>query len=114
VKKVYLIQALECSHPQKGFQQCEPPRDNISVELEAEDLETASGAADLFEDFDPEATAHVDTSRDGELCMYLESNVSKVDLIPPANPSEPRVRISGAFGSSVSRVHMIPGRGRIW
>lgn len=49
--------------------------------------------------------------------MYLQSNASKVDLIPLSDASEPRVCIGGALRYFVSRVHnilaVVPGLGKL-
>lgn len=59
VKEVDLLQVLETLHPQEALQQWGSPRIIIMVELESEDLELASGASELLENFDPLAAALV-------------------------------------------------------
>lgn len=87
------------------------------VELESEDLELASRSSELLENFDPLTAALIEISRGGQLLVYLQSNASKVDLIPLSDASEPRVCIGGALRSFVSRVHnilaMIPGLSKL-
>lgn len=78
MNKVDLFQVLESSHPQKGFQQRALPQGNLFVKFEAEDLEVTSRAAQLSEDLNPEATAPVDASCNGELFIYsIQSQPSK-------------------------------------
>lgn len=84
------------------MQQGASPKVNIIIELEAKDTETESRACKLPENFDPATTACVEVSCGRKLFMYLQSDVLKVTLILPADPSEPRMRIGGAFESLVS------------
>lgn len=114
VEEVNLVQVLESLHPQEGTQQRGPPKVNVLVKLEAEDLELASRASELLEDLDPEATASVEISCGGELFMYLQSDISKVDLIPLADPSEPRMRVGRALEPRVSCPHYPQGVLYIW
>lgn len=102
MKEVDLLQVLKSLHSQEGPQQWGSPQIIIMIELEAEDLELASRASELLENFDPLTIARVGNSRGGELFVYLQSEASKVDLIPLADPSEPLMCIGGALVSLVS------------
>lgn len=95
------MQSPETPHPQEATQQGASPKVKIIIVLEAEDIETESRACELPDNFDPETTACVEVSCGHELFMYLQSDVSKVSLILQADPSEPRMRIGGAFELSV-------------
>lgn len=107
VEEVDARKVLEAPHPQKCLQQRGPPQVNILIKLKADAFEIASRASNLSEDFNPVATARVEKSCGGVLFMYLQSDVSKVGLIPPADTSEPCVRICGALRSLVNLFHII-------
>lgn len=102
MQNVDLLQVPKVPHPQEGVQQCGPPQVDVVVELNAEHLEAASRPADFLEDFDPMATTRVDITSAGVFFVYLQSNVSKVDLVALANSSEPCMSIGGALQGRVS------------
>jgi hypothetical protein len=102
VEEIDARQVLEALHLLERLQQGGPPQANFIIELEADALKKTSRDSEHSEDPNPPCFARFESPSEGVLIMYLESDISKVGSIPPADAIEPCMCISGALGCLVN------------